>query len=181
MLRNTSPSYVASRHLLWLVAVLLLLVGTILAACGVTPAGQRTTLSGAVSTVVPTETPTLVVPTNTAQPTVAVIPKSSLPTLAPAAGWHTVLTLSDTTGAHGDDIAEQSFIASKTYVILYSCKGSGALKVLYPGTIDGAECTGIPKIHRTETIIPAHPGDQAFVTASPGGTIIWELLVAMKD
>jgi hypothetical protein len=89
--------------------------------------------------------------------------------------------LSDTTGAHGDDIAQATFIASKFYVILYSCKGSGVLKVLYLGTIDGADCTGTPKIHRTGMINPAHLGDQAFVTASPDGTIIWELLVAMQN
>ncbi len=183
LLGSSSPTRVSSRRVLWPVALLLLLTSALLASCGVTPVGQRTTLSGAASTLVPTETPTLVVPTNTAEPTptVAVIPKSSLPTLAPAAGWHTVLTLSDTTGAHGADIAQANFIASKPYVILYSCKGSGALKVLYPGTIDGASCTATPKLHRTGTINPAHPGDLAFVTASPDGAIIWELLVAMED
>ncbi len=182
-LRNTLPSRESFHHALWLVAVVLLLAVTLLSACGVTPVGQRTTLSGAVSTAVPTTTPTVAVPTNTAQPTatVAPIPKSSLPTLTSASGWHTVLTMSDTTGAHGDDIAQQSFIASKPYVILYSCKGSGALKVLYPGTIGGAECTATPKIHRTGTINPTKPGDPAFVTASPDGTIIWELLVSMQD
>jgi len=185
LLRNTSPTRVSSRRSLRLIASLLLLASTLLAACGVTPVRQQTTLSGAASTVAPTETPTIVPPTDTAtaQPTstVAVIPRSSLPTLAPAAGWHTILTLSDTTGAHGDDIAQGTFIASKPYIILYSCKGSGALKVLYPGTIDGAECTGTPKIHHTGTLEPAQPGGQSFVTASPDGTIIWELLVAMKD
>lgn len=183
LLQNTSRPHVSSRYLLRFVAVLLLLECATLAACGVTPAGQRTTFSAAVSTVAPTETPTFVVPTNTPQPTstVAPIPKSSLPTLTAAAGWHTVLTLSDTTGAHGDDIAQATFIASKPYVILYSCKGSGALKVLYPGTIGGADCTGIPKIHRTGALKPAQPGDPAFVTASPNGTIIWELLVAMEN
>ncbi|HEY7343468.1 MAG TPA: hypothetical protein VH591_21540 [Ktedonobacterales bacterium] len=183
MLQNTSPSHISFHRSLWLVALLLLLVDTMLAACGVTPVEQRTTLFGAASTISPTATPTVPAPTNTAQPTstIAPIPKSSLPTLTSAAGWHTVLTLSDTTGAHGDDIAQGTFIASKPYVILYSCKGSGALKVLYPGTIGGAECTGIPKIHRTGTINPAQPGDPAFVTASPDGTIIWELLISMKD
>jgi len=183
LLRNASLSRVISRHSLKFSALLPLLACTILAACGVTPTRQQTTLFGAASTIVPTETPTLVAPTNTAQPTstVASIPKSSLPTLTSAAGWHTVLTLSDTTGAHGADIAQGTFIASKPYVILYSCKGSGGLKVLYPGTIDGAGCTAIPKIHRTGTINPAQPGDPAFVTASPDGTIIWELLVSMKD
>ena len=182
MLQNTAPSYVLFHRSLWL-AAMPLLACTILAACGVTPVKQRTTLFGAVSTIVPTETPTLVAPTNTAQPTstVALIPKSSLPTLTSAAGWHTVLTLSDTTGAHGADIAQGTFLASKPYIILYSCKGSGGLKVLYPGTIGGAGCTAIPKIHRTGTINPAQPGDPAFVTASPDGTIIWELLVSMKD
>lgn len=184
VLRNASPPRVISRHSLKVVALLPLLASVILAACGVTTAEQRTTLFGAASTVAPTETtPTLVVPTNTAPPTstVAPIPKSALPTLAPAAGWHTVLTLSDTTGAHGADIAQANFIASKPYVILYSCKGSGALKVLYPGTIGGVSCTATPTLHRTGTINPAHPGDQAFVTASPDGAIIWELLVAMED
>jgi hypothetical protein len=180
-LRNTAPGRVSLQGSLWLGA--LLLASILLAACGVTPAGQRTKLFGAASTVAPTETPTLVVPTNTAQPspTVAPIPKSTLPTLAPAAGWHTVLTLSDTTGAHGADIVQATFIASKPYVILYSCKGSGALKVFYPETIDGAECTENPKIHRTGTLKPAQPGDPSFVTASPDGTIIWELLVAMEN
>jgi len=184
LLWSRSPTHVSSRRLLWLAAILLL-ASALLAACGVTPAGQQTTLFGAASTIVPTDTATLAPPTNTATveptPTIAVIPQSSLPTLAPAAGWHTVLTLSDTTGAHGDDIAQATFIASKPYVILYSCKGSGALKVLYPGTIDGADCTGSPKVHRTGTITPAQPGDQAFVTASPDGTIIWELLIATQN
>ncbi len=137
-------------------------------------------LYGAAATLAPT-TPTTAVPTDTVLPTVATIPKSSLPTLTSAAGWHTVLRLSDTTGAHGADIAQASFSASKPYVILYSCKGSGVLKVLYPGTIGGAGCTGTPKIHRTGTLTPAQPGDQAFVTASPDGSIIWELLVSMQD
>ena len=138
-------------------------------------------LYGPIATLAPTTTPTTAAPTNTVQPTIAVIPKSSLPTLTSAAGWHTVLTLSDTTGAHGADIAQANFSASKPYVILYSCKGSGALKVLYPGTIGGAGCYRIPKIHRTGTLTPAQPGDQAFVTASPDGSIIWELLVSMQD
>lgn len=158
----------------------LLLTSALLAACGVTPARQGTTLYGSAATLAPTTTPTTV-PTNTAQPTVALIPPSSLPTLTPASGWHTVLTLSDTSGAHGADIAQQSFSASKPYVILYSCKGSGALKVLYPGTILGADCSGAPTINRTKMVKPAHPGDSAFVTASPNGTIIWELLVSMED
>ena len=184
MLRDTSPSPAASpssRRWLWLVTVLLLLTSALLAACGVTPARQGTVLYGPAATLAPTTTPTTAAPTNTAQPTVATIPKSSLPTLTSAAGWHTVLTLSDTTGAHGADIAQANFSASKPYVILYSCKGSGGLKVLYPGTIGGAGCTEIPKIHRTGTLTPAQPGDQAFVTASPDGSIIWELLVSMQD
>ncbi len=176
-LRDTSPS---SRRWLWLVAVVLLMTSALLAACGVTPTEQGTVLYGAIATLAPTTTPT-VAPTNTAQPTVAPIPPSSLPTLTSAAGWHTVLTLSDTTGAHGDDIAQASFIASKPYVILYSCKGSGALKVLYPETILGADCRGAPKTHRTGTLKPAQPGASAFVTASPDGSIIWELLVSMQD
>ncbi len=183
LLRNASPSHVISRHSLKFIALLPLLASTILPACGVTPTQQKTTLFGAVSTVTPTASSTVPAPTNIAQPTstVAPIPKSSLPTLTSAAGWHTVLTLSDTTGVHGADIAQGTFIASKPYVILYSCKGRGALKVLYPGTIGGASCTATPKLHRTGTINPAQPGDQAFVTASPDGAIIWELLVSMED
>ncbi len=182
LLQNTSLSNLSFRRSPG-IGTLLLLASTLLAACGVTPVEQRTTLFGAASTMTPIASPTVPVPTYTAQPTstVAPIPKSSLPTLTSAAGWQTVLTLSDTTGAHGADIAQGTFIASKPYIILFSCKGSGALKVLYPGTIGGAECTGIPKIHRTGTINPTQPGDPAFVTASPDGAIIWELLVSMKD
>ena len=180
-LRDTSPAASPSSHRwLWLVAVALL-TSILLVACGVTPVSQGTTLYGAIATLTPTTTPTTAVPTDTAKPTVAPIPPSSLPTLTSAAGWHTVLTLSDTAGAHGADIAQASFSASKPYVILYSCKGSGALKVLYPGTILGVGCTGTPKIHRTGTLQPTQPGASAFVTASPDGSIIWELLVSMKD
>lgn len=157
----------------------MLMTNVSLVACGVPAAGQRTTLSGAISTMIPTVTPTRPVPTNTPQPTVAPIPRSSLPILTSAAGWHTVLTLSDTTGAHGADIAQQSFIASKPYVILYSCKGSGGLKVFVPGTMFGADCDA--KINRTQTLTPAHPGDLVNVVVSPNGTIIWELLVSMRD
>ena len=184
MLRDTLPSPAASpssRRWLWLVAVALLLTSALLAACGVTQVRQGTLLYGPAATLAPTTTPTTAIPTNTVQPTVASIPKSSLPTLTSAAGWHTVLTLSDTTGAHGADIAQASFSASKPYIILYSCKGSGALKVLYPGTILGADCTGTLRIHRTGTLQPAQRGASAFVTASPDGSIIWELLVSMQD
>ena len=175
-----------SRRSLWF-ATIPLLVSTLLAACGAATTSQQTSLFAA-STVTPTTTatftPTAVMPTPTAQPfpppTVAPIAKSSLPTLTPAAGWHTALTLSDTTGAHGGDIQQQGFIASKPYIILYSCKGSGgALKVLYPETIVGADCTGA--INRTTTVKPKHPGDSVTITASPDGSIIWELLVAMQD
>jgi hypothetical protein len=125
-------------------------------------------------------------PTPTAQPfpppTVAPIAKSSLPTLAPAAGWHTALTLSDTTGAHGGDIQQQSFIASKPYIILDSCKGSGgALKVLYQDTVGGAYCADPPTVNRTKTLQSTQPDHAAFVAAAPMGAIIWELLVEMEN
>jgi hypothetical protein len=167
--------------------VALLLASSLMAACGAATVRPQTSLFGAStpvpatsSAITPTVTPTVAVPTATTQPTIAPIPKSSLPTLVPPAGWHTVLTLSDTTGAHGGDIVQGSFIASKPYIILYSCKGSGgALKVLYPETIVGADCTGA--INRTTTVKPKHPGDSVTITASPDGSIIWELLVAMQD
>jgi hypothetical protein len=171
----------------WPVTVLLLLTATLLAACGAATARPNTSLFGASTPVpatsaaiTPTVTSTVAVPTATTQPTIAPIPKSSLPTLASPAGWHTVLTLGDTTGAQGDGIFQQSFVASKPYIILYSCKGSGgALKVLYPETIVGADCTGA--INRTTTVKPKHPGDSVTITASPDGSIIWELLVAMEN
>jgi hypothetical protein len=183
----SSVASLLSRHSRWPVAVALLLASGLLAACGAAAARPNTSLFGASTpaptttpTIVPTVTPTVAVPTATTQPTVAAIPKSSLPTLAPPAGWHTVLTLSDTTGAQGDGIFQQSFIASKPYVIFYSCQGSGgALKVLYPENIVGADCTGA--IHRTATVKPKHPGDSVTITASPDGSIIWELLVAMQN
>jgi len=172
---------------IWLIAALPL-ASILLAACGAAPARPNTSLFGAstpapttTTTLVPTATPT-VIPTNTATPTVAPIPKSSLPTLASEAGWHTVLTLSDTTGAHGGDIQQQNFVATKPYVILYSCKGDGgALKVIYQDTVGGAYCTNPPKINRTKTLTSTQLDHSAFVVASPMGNIIWELLVEMED
>ena len=190
-MRNTSPSRAPlpmSRRSLWF-ATIPLLVSTLLAACGTATTSQQTSLFAA-STVAPTSTatitPTAVMPTPTAQPfpppTVAPIAKSSLPTLAPAAGWHTALTLSDTTGAHGGDIQQQGFIASKPYIILYSCKGSGgAVKVLYQHTVDGAYCTDPPIVNRTKTLRSTQPDHSAFVAVAPMGAIIWELLVEMED
>ena len=193
LLRDMSPlprSPRFARHPVWLVTVLsallagTLLAGTLLAACGAAT-GQRTSLFAA-PTAAPTATatsvPTVAAPTPISQPTVAPIPKSSLPTLAPPAGWRTIFTLSDTTGAHGDDIAQQTFIVTSPYIILFSCKGSGgAIKVLYQGTIGGADCSGPSVIHRTGTLTSAQPDHSAFVTVSPLGTVIWELLVAIRD
>lgn len=169
-----------------------LLASTLLTACGAPTTGQQTSLfaasmvastatASATATATVASTPT-VVPTNTPTPTVAPIPKSSLPTLAPAAGWHTVLTLSDTTGAHGGDIQQQNFIATKPYIILYSCQGNGAdLKVIYQDTVGGAYCTNPPTIKRTKTLTSTQPDHSAFVVASPMGNIIWELLVEIQD
>ena len=163
-MRNTSPSRAPlpmSRRSLWF-ATIPLLVSTLLAACGAATTSQQTSLFAA--------------------STVAPIPKSSLPTLTPAAGWHTALTLSDTTGAHGGDIQQQGFIASKPYIILYSCKGSGgAVKVLYQHTVDGAYCTDPPIVNRTKTLRSTQPDHSAFVAVAPMGAIIWELLVEMED
>jgi hypothetical protein len=177
---------------IWLIAALLL-ASTLLAACGAPTTNQQTSLFAA-ATVAPTTTgsatptamatltPTAAPPTNIATPTVAPIPQSSLPTLASQAGWHTVLTLSDTTGAHGGDIQQQNFIAAKPYIILYSCKGSGgALKVIYQDTVGGAYCDNPPRINRTKTLTSTQPDHSAFVTVSPMGNIIWELLVEMQD
>ena len=191
-MRNILISSVASpwsRRARWLVVVALLLASSLMAACGAATARPNTSLFGpstpapaTSSAFTPTVTPTVAVPTATTQPTVAPIPKSSLPTLAPPAGWHTVLTLSDTTGAHGGDIVQGSFIASKPYIILYSCKGSGgALKVLYQDTIGGAYCADPPRIERTKTLKSTQPDHSAFVTVAPMGNIIWELLVAMQN
>lgn len=194
LLRNTSPSRIPSslpRRIAWFIAALLL-ASMLLAACGAPTPGERTSLFAA-STAAPTTTalatatatvaPTpTAVPTSAATPTVVPIPPSSLPTLAPEPGWHTVLTLSDTTGAHGGDIQQQSFIATRPYIILYSCKGSGgALKVIYQDTAGGAYCANPPRINRTKTLTSTQPDHSAFVTVSPMGNIIWELLVEMQD
>ena len=194
LLRNTSPSRISSslpRRVVWLIAALLL-ASSLLVACGAPTTGQRTSLFAA-STAAPTTTAlatatatiaatSTAVPTNTATPTVAPIPPSSLPTLGPAPGWHTVLTLSDTTGAHGGDIQQRSFIATKPYIILYSCKGSGAaLKVIYQDTVGGAYCDNPPRINRTKALKSTQLDHSAFVTVSPMGNIIWELLVEMED
>lgn len=190
LLRNTSPSRIPSslpRRIVWFIAALLL-ASMLLAACGAPTPGERTSLFAA-STAAPTTTATATVaptptavPTSAATPTVVPIPPSSLPTLAPEPGWHTVLTLSDTTGAHGGDIQQQSFIATRPYIILYSCKGSGgALKVIYQDTVGGAYCANPPRINRTKTLTSTQPDHSAFVTVSPMGNIIWELLVEMQD
>lgn len=190
LLRNTSPSRIPSslpRRIAWFIAALLL-ASMLLAACGAPTPGERTSLFAA-STAAPTTTATATVaptptavPTSAATPTVVPIPPSSLPTLAPEPGWHTVLTLSDTTGAHGGDIQQQSFIATRPYIILYSCKGSGgALKVIYQDTAGGAYCANPPRINRTKTLTSTQPDHSAFVTVSPMGNIIWELLVEMQD
>lgn len=182
-LRNRQPSRIPSsspRPVVWLIATLLL-ASALLSACGATPVQLGVAIPTATATLAPTAAPT-VVPTNTASPTVAPIPKSSLPMLAPSPGWHTVLTLSDTTGAHGGDIQQQSFIATRPYVILYSCKGSGgALKVIYQDTVGGAYCDNPPRINRTKALTSTQPDHSAFVTVSPMGNIIWELLVEMQD
>ena len=183
------PRSSRSRWSRWLVVVAILLASSLIAACGAATARPNTSLFGAStpvpatsSAITPTVTPAVAAPTATTQPTVAPIPKSSLPTLAPPAGWHTALTLSDTTGAHGGDIAQGSFIASKSYIILYSCKGSGgALKVLYQDTIGGGYCANPPRIERTKTLRSTQPDHSAFVTVSPLGSVIWELLVATQD
>ena len=193
-LRDTPPSRILSsspHRVAWLIAALLL-ASTLLAACGAPTTKQQTSLFAAstaapMTTALATATATVastptVVPANTATPTVATIPPSSLPTLAPAPGWHTVLTLSDTTGAHGGDIQQQSFIAIKPYIILYSCKGDGAaLKVIYQDTVGGAYCSNPPRINRTKALTSTQPDHSAFVTVSPMGNIIWELLVEMED
>lgn len=152
----------AARRISWVV-ILLLVMGGSLAACDSAPTVQRT-------------------PLPTAAPTSAIIPTAivTLPRLASQVGWHDVVRLSDSTGS-GAQSVQRSFSASKSYVIFFSCKGEGALKVSYGQTEETAPCSAKPELNGTQTLHPSTAGETVTVSVLPSGAIAWELLVSMQN
>jgi hypothetical protein len=138
---------------------LLLAIASALVACDTGPTVERT-------------------PVPTSAPTFTATPIATMPALTSEVGWHTVLTMGDTSGTSS---VQKSFTASKSYVIFFSCKGTGSLNVSYGQTTETAPCSAAPELNGTQTLLPAHPGETVTVSAAPSGAINWELLVSMKD
>lgn len=159
--QDSLPQYSSSRRRLWLVSLLLLAIASALVACDTGPTVERT-------------------PVPTTAPAFTATPIATMPALTSEVGWHNVLTLGDTSGSSTLSV-QKSFTASKPYVIFYSCKGLGSLKVSYGQNAETAPCSAAPELNGTQTLLPAHPGETVTVSASPDGSIIWELLVSMKD
>lgn len=76
---------------------------------------------------------------------------------------------------------QQSFYASKPYIIFFTCKGEGTLKVSYGQTEETAPCSGKPELNGTQTLYPPTSGEMVTVSALPSGAIAWKLLVSMRD
>jgi hypothetical protein len=161
LLQDSLPQHISSRRKLWLVSLLLLAIASALVACDTGPTVERT-------------------PVPTSAPTFTATPIATMPALTSEVGWHTVLTLGDTSGG-GTSSVQKSFTASKSYVIFFSCKGTGSLNVSYGQTTETAPCSAAPELNGTQTLLPAHPGETVTVSATPSGAINWELLVSMKD
>ncbi len=148
----TSHSYRA----LWLVAYALL-AACLLEACDAGPTVQLTPAPTTAATSASTLT---------------------LPTLTAEAGWHKVFTLDNSAGAQG---AQQSFTASKPYVILYSCSGSGNISISYGQKTESTACSTPPQLNGTDVQQPATAGETIIVSVTATGNADWELLVSMKD
>ena len=105
LLQDSLPQHISSRRRLWLVSLLLLAIASALVACDTGPTVERT-------------------PIPTSAPTFTATPIATMPALTSEVGWHTVLTMGDTSG-NGTLSVQKSFTASKSYIIFFSCKGTG--------------------------------------------------------
>ena len=88
LLQDSLPQHISSRRRLWLVSLLLLAIASALVACDTGPTVERT-------------------PVPTSAPTFTATPIATMPALTSEVGWHTVLTMGDTSGARGDASAEE--------------------------------------------------------------------------
>lgn len=156
MIQVRSTLNIRSRRIPWLGA-LMLIIASLLTGCSATPTAQK------MSTPAITPTPTA---------------SATLPPLSSESGWHNVFALVNKSGNEG---VQKSFTASKSYEILYACKGSGQLTVSYGQHTEITTCTATPEGHLTDVQQPTSPDETVIVSVIPSGAITWELLVSMQD
>lgn len=103
-----------------------------------------------------------------------------LPSLRAETGWHVVLTLGNMFGKPVVEVGG-SFVATKPYRLLFSCKGSGTLHITYPAATETAPCHEKPELDGTGEFSPPPGGGQVTITVSTEGTVQWEAIAEMQD
>lgn len=122
----------------------------------------------------PTPSPTAT-PTSTATPA----PTPELPALRADKGWHVVLTMGNVFG--NPVVIGGSFVATKPYKLYFECRGSGTLRITYPGATETAPCRETPELNGTGEKQPPAGSGNVTINVTTEGNVEWEAIAIVKD
>lgn len=74
-----------------------------------------------------------------------------------------------------------SFVATKPYRLYFECRGSGTLRITYPGAIETAPCRETPELNGTGERQPPAGGGNVTINVTTEGKVEWEAIAIVKD